>query len=156
VVIGDPRGINRISAGRAHNRRVNRWARTNARDALTYRLQECGINPVLVDERGTSSACPSCGSAAQKSGRVLTCKNPACSLIHHRDIAGAQNMVRKAGHAPKDIARTEHRRVGDPARRDRRRHVYDRKRSKRRADGPARTRAERPKSQPSLASADAA
>jgi len=34
----------------------------------------------------------------------------------------AQNMVTKLGHAPSEIARTEHRRVGCPARRDRRRH----------------------------------
>jgi IS605 OrfB family transposase len=156
VVIGDPRGIDKVAAGRRHNRRVNRWARTHTRNALIYRLEECGINPVLVDERGTSSACPTCGAAAQKSGRVLTCKNSDCPLVHHRDVAGAQNMVRKAGHAPTDIARTEHRRVGTPARRDRRRHRYDQRKSQRRAVGPARTRAQRPKGQPSLASADAA
>jgi hypothetical protein len=100
-----------------------RWARLHTRDALVYRLQECGITHRLVDERGTSSACPTCGVAAKKNGRVLTCTNPSCHLRHHRDIAGAQNMVRKTGLAPTAIAHTEHRRVGTPARRDRRRHL---------------------------------
>jgi transposase len=141
VVIGDPKGIEGIDAGHRHNRRVGRWARTQGRDALIYRLEECGIRAVPVDERGTSSACPSCGAQARKSGRVLTCTNPACRKVHHRDIAGAQNMVRKAGHAPRDIAHIEHRRVGSPARRDRRRHLYDQTRSKTPSVGPARTRA---------------
>jgi IS605 OrfB family transposase len=146
VVIGDPKGIEHLDAGRRHNRRVHRWARTHTRDALVYRLEECGIGALLVDERGTSSACPSCGAAARKSGRVLTCTNPACNSRHHRDIAGAQNMVAKIGHAPNDIAHTEHRRVATPARRDRRRHLYDQTRSQNPPPGLARTRAGRPKS----------
>ena len=52
----------------------------------------------------------------------------------------AQNMVTKLGHAPSDIARTEHRRVGSPARRDRRRHLFDADR------GLVRTRAAAPSS----------
>jgi hypothetical protein len=47
-------------------------------------------------------------------------------------------MVTKLGHAPLDIARTEHRRVGSPARRNRRRHLFDADR------GLARTRAAAP------------
>jgi hypothetical protein len=61
-----------------------------------------------------------------------------CNKAHHRDVAGAQNMVTKLSHAPLDIARTEHRRVGSPARRDRRRHLFDADR------GLARTRAAAP------------
>jgi hypothetical protein len=61
-----------------------------------------------------------------------------CNKSHHRDIAGAQNMVIKLGHAPLEIAHTEHRRVGSPARRDRRRHLFDADR------GLARTRAAAP------------
>jgi hypothetical protein len=44
-------------------------------------------------------------------------------------------MVTKLGHVPPQIARTEDRRVGSPARRDRRRHLFDANR------GLARTRA---------------
>jgi transposase len=34
---------------------------------------------------------------ARKRGRVLVCTDPACNTVHHRDVAGAQNMVRKLG-----------------------------------------------------------
>ena len=78
---------------------------------------------MLVDERGTSSHCPDCAAPAAKRGRVLAC--PSCAKLHHRDAAGARNIAGKARHAPEPIARTEHRRVGQPARRDHRRHRYD-------------------------------
>jgi putative transposase len=135
AVIGNPTGIERKRSGRAQNRRNGRWARTHQRDALCYRLEEVGISAVLTEERGTSSACPTCGAKAAKKGRRLVCNIPTCNKAHHRDVAGAQNMVTKLGHAPSDIARTEHRRVGSPARRDRRRHLFDADR------GLARTRA---------------
>jgi hypothetical protein len=54
-------------------------------------------------------------------------------------------MVVKIGHAPTKIARTEHRRVGQPSRSDPRRHLYDLSRSAQVAPlGPARTRAADP------------
>jgi transposase len=138
VVIGNPTGIEHNDAGPVQNRRVWRWARTHQRDALAYRLEEVGIAYALVDERGTSSTCPSCGAKATKRGRRLSCTS--CKKLHHRDVAGAQNMVRKIdrGRVPLEIARTEHRRVGTPSRRDRRRHLYDVGR------GLARTRAATP------------
>jgi hypothetical protein len=50
----------------------------------------------------------------------------------------ARSQRKTEAHAPSDIARTEHRRVGSPARRDRRRHLFDADR------GLARTRAAAP------------
>ena len=138
AVIGNPTGIEKKSSGRVHNRRTGGWARTHQRDALCYRLEEASIRAALVDERGTSSACPTCGAKATKRGRRLVCTSPTCNKAHHRDVAGAQNMVTKLGHAPSEIVRTEHRRVGSPARRDRRRHLFDANR------GLARTRAAAP------------
>jgi transposase len=138
AVIGNPTGIEKKASGRQQNRRTARWARTHQRDALCYRLAEVGISAVLTEERGTSSVCPTCGAKAAKKGRRLVCSILACNKAHHRDVAGAQNMVTKLGHAPSDIARTEHRRVGSPARRDRRRHLFDADR------GLARTRAAAP------------
>jgi transposase len=135
AVIGNPTGIEKKPSGRQQNRRTGRWARAHQRDALCYRLEEVSIAAALTEERGTSSTCPSCATKATKKGRRLVCSNFACKKAHHRDIAGAQNMVTKLGHAPSEIARTEHRRVGSPARRDRRRHHYDADR------GLARTRA---------------
>jgi putative transposase len=138
AVIGNPTGLEKKASGRRQNRRTARWARTHQRDALCYRLEEVGIQTALTEERGTSSACPTCGARAAKKGRRLVCTIPTCNKAHHRDVAGAQNMVTKLGHAPSDIARTEHRRVGSPARRDRRRHLFDADR------GLARTRAAAP------------
>jgi len=145
VAVGDPRGIESAPAGRVHRRRVHRWGRAYGRDALRYALEEAGIKVRLVEERGTSSRCPHCAAPATKSGRRLRCSSLTCTAVHHRDIAGAQNMVVKIGHAPRKIARTEHRRVGQPSRRDRRRHLYDLSRSAQAAPlGPARTRAADP------------
>jgi putative transposase len=138
AVIGDPTGIEKKASGRQQNLRTGRWARTHQRDALCYRLEEIGLKTALAEERGTSSLCPTCGAKAAKKGRRLVCSILACNKAHHRDVAGAQNMVTKLGHAPLQIARTEHRRVGTPARRDRRRHLFDADR------GLARTRAAAP------------
>jgi len=138
AVIGDPTGIEKKASGRQQNLRTGRWARTHQRDALCYRLEEIGLKTALTEERGTSSLCPTCGAKAAKKGRRLVCSILACNKAHHRDVAGAQNMVTKLGHAPLQIARTEHRRVGTPARRDRRRHLFDADR------GLARTRAGAP------------
>jgi hypothetical protein len=125
AVIGNPTGIEKKASGREQNRGTGRWARTHQRDALCYRLEEVSVQTALTEERGTSSVCPTCGAKAAKKGRRLVCTTLACNKAHHRDVAGAQNMVTKLGHAPSDIARTEHRRVGTPARRDRRRHLFD-------------------------------
>jgi putative transposase len=140
AVIGNPTGIEKKASGRrqCQNRRTGRWARTHQRDTLCYRLEEVAISAALTEERGTSSACPTCGAKAAKKGRRLVCTTLTCNKSHHRDVAGAQNMVTKLGHAPSDIAHTEHRRVGSPARRDRRRHLFDADR------GLARTRAAAP------------
>ncbi len=125
---------------------MHRWLLSYTTRALAYRLEECAVTVMLVDERGTSSVCPDCGASAVKRGRVLACTNHSCSKLHHRDVAGAQNMAAKTGHAQPPIVHTEHRRVGQPARRDHRRHRYDdRNRSEQpAAAGPARTRAAEP------------
>jgi len=140
VALGDPVGIERNRAGAVQNRRVGRWLRAYTRDALRYRLEEEAINLEVVDERGTSSHCPACGQSAAKNGRKLRCRNPACALDHHRDVAGAQNISRLAGAVVETIARVEHRRVGQPSTRRDHRRPHDRP-SGRAAAGPARTRA---------------
>lgn len=125
VVIGDPRGIEQKHSGRVHNRRVARWLRAATRDAVRFRFEEHGIAVECVDERGTSSRCPFCDAPAIKSGRLLTCTNPVCRATQHRDLAVSQNIAKRNGGAVKPIAHIEHRRVGQPTRRDRRRRRYD-------------------------------
>lgn len=135
VVMGDPKGIERKDSGAAQNRRTGRWLRAGTRNAVRYRMEERGISFHAVDERGTSSVCPFCGSPALKAGRVLRCRNPTCAKSHHRDLAGSQNIARANGGVVKKLAHVEHRRVGQPSRRDRRRRQFDASR------GEARTRA---------------
>jgi putative transposase len=140
VVIGDPTGARDKHAGAVQNRRVHRWLVVYTTNALCYRLEELGVAAELTEERGTSSHCPDCGAMARKHGRILVCTDPACNTVHHRDVAGAQNMVRKLGRAPSAIAHIEHRRVGTPARRDQRRVSYELS-SRTQPGVPARTRA---------------
>jgi transposase len=136
VAIGDPRGVTRTDTGRVHNRRSHRWAVGVAMKVISYRLEELGYAQdatdgpgfYLLDERGTSSRCPICGSEATKSGRSLSCSSPTCRRRHHRDVAGSQSIAQLLGAAPVEIALIEHRRVGTPARRDRRRQLYDERR----------------------------
>ncbi|MFZ2057552.1 MAG: transposase, partial [Acidimicrobiales bacterium] len=100
VVIGDPGGVRDRNAGAVQNRRTHRWLVVHTTRALCYRLEEVGTATELTEESGTSSHCPDCGAVARKRGRVLVCTGPACGTVHHRDVAGAQNMVRKLGRAP--------------------------------------------------------
>jgi IS605 OrfB family transposase len=135
IAMGDPRGIEQKDSGRIQNRRTARWTRASTRDAVRYRAEEKGIAFLAVDERGTSSFCPTCAEPAAKNGHRLTCKSASCREEHHRDLAGAQNIAKNSGAAVTRIALIEHRRVGQPSRRDRRRRLYDASR------GEARTRA---------------
>src|SRR2546427_367023 len=64
--------------------------------ALADKAEVAGINMQLMDERGTSSTCPTCGSRVPKPpGRVLTC--PACQFTGHRDLVAAANIAARAG-----------------------------------------------------------
>jgi transposase len=138
---GDPAGITDKDCGAVHNRRVHRWPRPRQRDAVLRRLEEVGITAEPVDERGSSSHCPSCGARAVKAGRSLTCTSASCGTRHHRDLAGSQNIARQGEDSPRtEITSVEHRRVGKPARRDRRRQLWvERRRAE--AEGNARIRA---------------
>lgn len=136
LVVGDPKGITRNHAGRRQNRRVNtQWRRTHLTAALTDKATRAGINVVLVDERGTSSTCPRCHQRVSKPrGRAFTCA--ACGLIAHRDLVGATNIAARGGgilDVPDETSST-HRRAGTPpTRRDRRRHLWDTRRTTRRS-----------------------
>jgi IS605 OrfB family transposase len=131
MLIGDLKGITNRDAGRTHNLRLRQWRRTHLLGALRDKAERAGIKVRLVDERGSSSTCPACRRRVPKpAGRRLHC--PHCSFHGHRDLVGAHNIAATAGGG--DIGTefpvlVEHRRAGVvPARRDRRRHQYDRRR----------------------------
>jgi IS605 OrfB family transposase len=131
LAVGDPAGITGHHAGRVHNLRLRQWHRTHLVQALRDKAERVGIQVRLVDERGTSSTCPVCRRRVPKpSGRRFRC--PHCSFQWHRDLVGAANIAATLGGGTTSAnlpALVEHRRAGIvPARRDRRRHLHDRRR----------------------------
>jgi IS605 OrfB family transposase len=149
LLVGDPKGIADRDVGRVQNLRLRRWRRTHLLQALRDKAELAGIAVRLVDERGTSTTCPSCRQRVVKpKGREFHC--PHCGLHGHRDLVGARNIAAKAGGGPTSVGLptlVEHRRAGTvPARRDRRRHLHDQHDQRRRRsclapghpeDGPA-------------------
>ena len=132
LAVGDPRGVLGIDAGRRHNRRTRDWRVGHLIAVLRDKAGQAGIALVLLDERGTSSTCPSCRARVPKPrGRVFCC--PRCGLAGHRDLIAAANI---AGRVPGGITPAvtavgvTHRRAGahlpgvSPARRDPRRRPH--------------------------------
>ncbi|GAB3972215.1 RNA-guided endonuclease TnpB family protein [Actinoallomurus acanthiterrae] len=94
LVVGDPRGVLDLKAGRRHNRRVNDWRVGYLLRCLKDKAEQAGIRVVLVDERGTSSTCPACDWRVPKpTGRRFTCVH--CGFRGHRDLVGGANIARR-------------------------------------------------------------
>jgi IS605 OrfB family transposase len=129
VVVGDPKGITTRDCGRRQNLALRNWRRTHLLGCLLDKAELAGIKVVLVNERGTSSTCPECHKAVPKPrGRRFSC--PHCGHRCHRDLVGARNIAARGGGSTRAPARVTHRRAGrPPARRDRRRHLFDARRS---------------------------
>jgi IS605 OrfB family transposase len=132
LAVGDPRGVLALRAGRRHNRRTRDWRIGHLIKVLADKAQQAGITIKLVDERGTSSTCPSCQRRVPKpSGRIFTC--PHCAFTGHRDLVAAAHIAARAGGGttPATVpAGVTHRRAGkhlpgvSPARRDPRRRPH--------------------------------
>jgi IS605 OrfB family transposase len=96
LAVGDPRGVLKLNAGRRHNQRTRDWRVGHLIAALADKAEAAGIGLQLVDERGTSSTCPTCRSRIPKpAGRVLSC--PACRFTGHRDLSAAASIAARAG-----------------------------------------------------------
>jgi len=129
LVIGDPQGIANADRGRRQNWRLHVWRRTHLMRALIDKAEAVGISTVRVDERGTSSTCPTCKRRVPKpNGRQFSC--PHCGQRGHRDLIAARNIAdRHVGGTTNPPVFVTHRRAGTPpARRDRRRHRLDQQR----------------------------
>ena len=131
LVVGDLKGITNHDVGRVHNLRLRQWRRTHLLQTLRDKAERAGIQVRLVDERGTSSTCPVCQQRVPKpKDRRFRCAS--CRFQGHRDLVGARNIAAKVGGGSLSAgipALIEHRRAGVvPARRDRRRHLHDRRR----------------------------
>lgn len=129
LVVGDLKGITHQDAGRRQNLRLRQWRRTHLLSCLKDKAEIAGIEVVLVNERGTSSSCPECEEkVAKPRNRNFSCKS--CGYAGHRDITGARNIAALGGGRTSTPVLVTHRRAGrPPARRDRRRHLYDARRS---------------------------
>jgi transposase len=117
LVIGDPRGVLELKAGRRHNRRTRTWRVGRLIADLRDKAERAQIATELVCERGTSSTCPApgCGRRVPKpAGRRFGC--PHCGLSGHRDLVAAANIATKHGGGPIPPARVPvaitHRRAG--------------------------------------------
>jgi IS605 OrfB family transposase len=96
LAVGDPRGVLSLDAGRQHNQRLRAWRVGHLIRALCDKAQAAGITITLVDERGTSSTCPSCARRVPKpAGRVFSC--PHCGHAGHRDLVAAANIAVRTG-----------------------------------------------------------
>ena len=92
LAVGDPRGVLNLQAGLRHNQRVRDWRVGHLISALRDKAQAAGITVKLVDERGTSSTCPSCSRRVPKpAGRNFRC--PHCGHAGHRDLVAAANIA---------------------------------------------------------------
>jgi hypothetical protein len=122
--------------GAAAQQRTRDWRIGHLLACLQDKAARAGITAVLVDERGTSSTCPSCTRRVPKpSGRTFSC--PCCGFTGHRDLVGGANIAtRTPGGGPIQPGnsfpvRITHRRAGNhlpgasPARRDPRRRSHD-------------------------------
>jgi IS605 OrfB family transposase len=129
VVVGDPKGITARDFGRRQNLALRNWRRTHLLGCLSDKAELVGIKVLLVNERGTSSTCPECHKGVPRPrGRRFSCPN--CGHRCHRDLVGARNIAARGGGSTRAPTRVTHRRAGrPPARRDRRRHLFDVRRS---------------------------
>lgn len=129
LVMGDLKGITSRQSGAVQNLRLRQWRRTHLIACLKDKAEQAGIAIEMVNERGTSSTCPECKAKPPKpKGRNFVCSS--CGYSGHRDLVGARNIAAKGGGITSADALTEHRRAGSPpARRDRRRHLFDARRS---------------------------
>jgi IS605 OrfB family transposase len=132
LAVGDPRSVLDLNAGRRHNQRTRDWRVGHLISVLRDKAEVAGITVHLVDERGTSSTCPSCARRAPKpAGRVFRC--PHCGQGGHRDMVAAAIIAARNPGGGTTIpaipqgAGITHRRAGrhlpgvHPARRDPRR-----------------------------------
>ena len=86
LIVGDPRGVLRLAAGRVHGKRLRDWRIGHLMSVLRDKAEAAGITVKVTDERGTSSTCPSCSRRVPKpAGRVFRC--PYGGHGGHRDLS---------------------------------------------------------------------
>jgi len=93
IIAGDLTNIrDRAEYNKKTNNMIhNYWSHEYLVERLRYTAENYGIELELIDERGTSSKCPRCGSEKKvRKGRLYKCKE--CGVEAHRDAVGALNI----------------------------------------------------------------
>jgi IS605 OrfB family transposase len=114
LVVGNPVGVLELKSGTNHNQRLRDWRPGQAKAALADKARVAGIAVHIVDERGSSSTCPSCQMrVAKPKGRSFHC--PHCGLVGHRDLVGAVNIASRLAKGGGSVSMPDtivHRRAG--------------------------------------------
>ena len=94
IVLGDLNGIrDRVRYSKKVNQKIHQWAFRKLAEQLLCKAEAVGIRVVKVSERNTSQECPVCGTKNKTKNRVYRCRK--CGFVHHRDIVGAVNILRR-------------------------------------------------------------
>ncbi|MFO7966477.1 MAG: transposase [Archaeoglobaceae archaeon] len=105
IVMGALTGIrnNGNSMGEKSNSMVhNFWSHSYLIQRIEEKAEEHGIRVTQVNERGTSSQCPKCGSTnIVRRGRLFKCKS--CGLEAHRDAVGSVNISIGLAHSGGEV-----------------------------------------------------
>lgn len=105
VVMGDLTGIRDKEKwnSKADSMIHNYWSHKYLTDRIRWTAENYGIEIDLIDERGTSSKCPKCGSEKKvRRGRLFKCKE--CGIEANRDSVGALNIgLAQGGNIPAEV-----------------------------------------------------
>jgi len=97
AVIGDPSGVRDRDAGAVQNRRTHRWLVVHTTRALCYRWRRSASPPSSPRREAPPRTAPIAGPWPKSVAGSWFAPAPLVAPVHHRDVAGAQNMVRKLG-----------------------------------------------------------
>lgn len=101
VVIGDLKGIRGSKIPEYFKSKVNTmiqnfWSFDIFKRKLENKCEQFGIKLIQIDERGTSSTCPVCGSRVKPNNRSFKCNN--CGYKQDKDVVGSINILKKYIH----------------------------------------------------------
>ncbi len=93
IVCGDLREVRKSAnfSKKSNSMVHNFWSNGHMLRRIKEKAEEYGIRVTTVEERGTSSQCPRCGSKhIVRKGRLFRCLD--CGLEAHRDAVGCVNI----------------------------------------------------------------
>ena len=82
------------------------WFFSEVQERATRLARLAGIAVELVDAKGTSKRCSSCGAIGIRDGKTFTCTNGGCGMKVDSDLNGSRN-VRIAPTSPRPYAKVE-------------------------------------------------